>query len=67
MSRPYVLKNPPPPEVRRERARKGAIAANSADTLIKRLAAQAPALTPAQAAKIRALLASVPDTGGEIE
>ncbi|MFD7246966.1 hypothetical protein [Streptomyces massasporeus] len=43
-----------------ERNRKGGHALHSTDTLIKRLAARAPALTPDQAARIRALLASVP-------
>lgn len=48
MPRKYVLKNPPPPEVRRERGIKAAAATNSLDSLVRRVAARAEEITPEQ-------------------
>jgi len=61
MTRKYVLKNPPSPEVRQARAVKASAARDSVDNVIRRLAEKAPTLTAEQAQKIRALLASVPE------
>jgi hypothetical protein len=61
MPRPYVLKNPPAPEVRRERARKAgrasAAARMSVDHYIAKLVEAAPPLTDEQRAKLSVLLA----------
>lgn len=59
MPRKYTMT----PAAREARAKGGAVsgaALNSTDGLIKRLVDRAPVLTPEQAAKIRALLASAP-------
>lgn len=65
MPRKYVLKNPPSPEVRRERARKGGLAKNSLDAYVKRIVDRAPELTDEQVEKIRRALRPVP--GGAAE
>ena len=48
MPRKYVLKNPPPPELRRERAKLAAEARHSLDNQVKRIAARVPEMTPEQ-------------------
>ena len=48
MTRPYVLKNPPPADVRRARAQAAAKARHSLDNQVKRIAERADELTPEQ-------------------
>jgi len=72
VARPYVLKNPAPPEVRREKAVKARaaqntapylvgrlVAANPVDEIVAELVAAAPPLTDAQRARLAVLLAPV--------
>lgn len=48
MPRKYVLKNPPAPELRRERAKLAAQASHSLDNQVKRIAARVHEMTPEQ-------------------
>jgi hypothetical protein len=54
--RQYTLKNPPSAEVRRERAKAGARAANSVDSYVRRIVAAASELTPEHMDQLRTLL-----------
>ncbi|MGW1063340.1 hypothetical protein ACWD4F_02285 [Streptomyces aureus] len=62
MARPNTL---PSPEVRRERARKGALARNSLDSYVKQIVERAPELTDEHISKLRTLLRPV--SGGAAE